>query len=355
MTASLPRRLIAYTHGWDHPACRFRIRQYIPLLEKAGWTVSVRPQRPEQPRLSPFRTPLARTLHQRLRLALRRLLRDWDIAAARRYDAVFLNRDLLGGNIRLEKRLMEINSRVIFDFDDAIFLGRREAHVAEVCRRAAWVTVGNEYLASFARRHSERVTVLPTVVDVNSYEMSAPGGRRDAPARVGWLGSDRSIRETLFPYLGMLARLQAELGFDFVIVSAPRPHLPEPGLRWRFVEWNPTLETQAARLFDIGVMPLVDNEFQRGKCGCKILQYMAAGLPVVASPVGLNAELIGRDERGFLADSLEAWKAAIGALSRDEALRRRIGAAGRAFVERRYSLRAWFPTLLDALERVVNA
>ncbi len=86
------------------------------------------------------------------------------------------------------------------------------------------------------------------------------------------MGSDQSIRETLYPHVPMLAELQRELGFEFVVVSRPRPNLPDSSLRWNFIEWNPHVETQIARLFDIGIMPLVDEPFQRGKCGCKILQ-----------------------------------------------------------------------------------
>jgi glycosyltransferase involved in cell wall biosynthesis len=285
-------------------------------------------------------------------MRLRRLRRVRDIRAASAFDVVLLNRDLLGGRAEFEERLFRRNPRVVFDFDDAIFLGEKEQHVAGICARAAWVTAGNEQLAAFARRHTDRVSVLPTVVDTDAYlvrrEHEHPGR-----LRVGWLGSDRSIRETLVPYLDMLGRLGSEIGFELVVVSKPSPDLPSAVAPWQFVEWTPETETRIAELFDVGIMPLVDDPYQRGKCGCKLLQYMAAGLPTIASPVGINEHLL-EGGRGLLARSEDEWRAALGTLAADAALRRSLGEAGRAFVERRYSLRVWAPVLEEILSRVAG-
>jgi glycosyltransferase involved in cell wall biosynthesis len=344
-----PRRLIAYTHARDDPAARFRIGQFIPRFERAGWSVSHRTNHPERPWQSPFSAPSARWAHQHAGVAVRRLWRQWDIRAAAAFDVAFVNRDLLEGRVAYEAALLRRNARVVFDFDDAIHLGEKEAHVAWTCTRAAWVTAGNELLAHVARRYTDRVSVVPTVVDTDTYPATGDP-REDGPLRVGWLGSDLSIRETLFSFLPTLAALQQAIGFEFVVVSKPRPNLPSGPLRWRFVEWNPTVETRIAGLFDVGIMPLQDNPFQRGKCGCKLLQYMAAGLPTVASPVGINARLLD-DGRGFLASDRDAWGAALTRL-RDGALRREQGAAARRFVAGEYSVNAWFPHLLNIVESV---
>jgi len=351
--AAQRRRLIAFAHGIDDPACRFRIRQYVPCLEQAGWDVRLSTNHPERPRDSPYRNPLLRTAHQRCRVAVRQLWRRWDIRAAAAFDAVLLNRDLLQGRIEYEQLLLRENPRVIFDFDDAIFLGEKAGHTEWICRRAAWVTAGNERLASFARQFTDRVTVLPTVVDTDACAVSRQDSR-GRPVRIGWLGSDRSIQETLFPFLPLFARLQQQLGFDFVIVSKPEPAVPEPALRWSFVEWSPAVETRIGDVIDIGIMPLTDTEFHRGKCGCKLLQYMAAGLPVVASPVGINSYLVATGERGHLAETEADWSKAFAELIADRELRLRMGARGRAFVEREFSRSAWFPVLLDILEKVAN-
>lgn len=351
MSLPRPRRLIAYAHERGGPASRFRVEQFLPHLEGAGWTVSLRTQRPARPWESPYRGAAGR-LHRRVRARVRQLGRLRDIRAASAYDVVLLNRDLLGGRVEYEERLLRRNPRVVFDFDDAIYLGRKEAQVAWICARAAWVTAGNERLAEFARRHTERVSVLPTVVDTDAYLVRREHQRRGR-IRVGWLGSDRSIHETLVPHLGMLGRLRDEIGFDLVVVSKPKPDLPPAVAPWTFVEWSPETETRIAEWFDVGIMPLVDDPYQRGKCGCKLLQYMAAGLPAVASPVGVNEPLLD-DGRGLRATSEAEWRAALAALVADAGLRRSLGAAGRAFVERRYSLRAWAPVLEEILARVAG-
>ncbi len=349
----MKKRLLAFTHGAQDPAGRFRIGQYLPYLERAGWQVSLRPRRPAQPWITPFQHRLLQAGYCRAGLHIRRWNRLHDIKQASRFDAVFLNRDLLEGKFEYEELLFRKNARVVFDFDDAIFLGQKANHIGRICKQAAWVIAGNEYLASFAREHTMRVSVIPTVIDTSLYPARPhPPTNSLGPVRVGWLGSSQSIADTLFPYLELLAKLQCELQFEFVVISKPRPVFPQTTLRWQFVEWSPQVETQIVSHFDIGIMPLVDNPFQRGKCGCKLLQYMAAFLPVVASPVGINPEITGNGTRGFAATTEAEWRAALATLIQDAARRQRMGLAGREFVELHYSLQRWFPELLSVIERV---
>lgn len=352
MSTSRPRRLIAYAHERGGPASRFRVEQFVPLLERAGWQVSLRTQRPARPWDSPYRGVVG-ALHRRVRMRLRERRRRRDIRAASAFDVVLLNRDLLGGRASFEDELFRRNPRVVFDFDDAIYLGEKAAHVAGICARAAWVTAGNDQLAGFARRHTDRVTVLPTVVDCEAYVVRRDHERPGRRVRVGWLGSDRSIAETLVPSLDMLGRLRDELGFELVVVSKPKPVLPATLGPWQFVEWSPATETRIAELFDVGIMPLVDEPYERGKCGLKLLQYMAAGLPAIASPVGVNEQLLA-EGRGLLASDERAWRAALAALVANADERRALGEAGRAFVEREYSLSRWFPVLEEILDRVAG-
>ncbi len=348
------RRLLACTHSTFDPASRFRIAQFVPHLARAGWQVTLRPNRPNRERRPRWPVPVLRRPRGWVRSAVRRASRARDVRDAQRFDAVFVNRDLLGLDLRCERALLARNPRVVFDFDDAIFLGDKAAHAEWMCRHAAWVTAGNDYLADFARRFTDRVTVLPTVVDVDRYALPVHDPPR-ARVRVGWCGSPLSIQETLVPHLPMLARLQAALDFELVVMTRPRPRLPDCGLTWRYVRWSPGKETRLAAHLDVGVMPLVDDEFQRGKCGLKLLQYMAAGVPAVASPVGVNTRIVRHGERGFLATTEREWHAALAPLVADAALRRAIGMAGRRHCEREYSLARWLPTLVDVLDRVATA
>lgn len=344
------RRLLACTHGTRDPASRFRVMQFTPHFEQAGWQVVLRPNRPARP-WRPIANPMLHELRDRLAWKCCRWSRSRDVRDAAACDVVLVNRDLLGIGFHFERLLLERNPRVIFDFDDAIFLGEKAQHVEWMCRHAAWTTVGNEYLARFARQFSDRVTILPTVVDVSRY-VPAPAPAKHGQLRLGWCGSDLSIRETLFPHLPMLARLQRRHGFSFTIVSAPRPVLPDCDLRWEFVQWSAAVETRLHQYTDAGVMPLVDDEFQRGKCGLKLLQYMAAALPSIASPVGANSAIVRHGETGYLAASEDEWSRAVEDLIAAPERREQMGRAARLRCEREFSLQRWFPVLLELVERV---
>jgi hypothetical protein len=355
------RSLMALSHSRDDPASRFRVLQYLPYLEAAGWAVTHRPNIPSRYWLPTAPVRLLRSLERRAAVAARRFNRRRDIGNAASYDVVFLNRDLQEGEIVWEQRLIASNPRMVFDFDDAIFLGeKRHNHIAWVCRHAAWVMAGNAHLASFARRFTERITIVPTVVATERYQLHAlcepPSSKAtdidNSRICVGWLGSDLSIRQTLFPFWDMLGRIQQNLGFEFVICSRPRPIPPSNTVQWQFLEWSPMTEEEIGRHIDVGIMPLVDTEFQRGKCGLKLLQYMAAGIPVVASPVGINRSLVQDGVNGFLVDDEDEWLNVLAALSQSPDLRRKCGLAGRQLCESGYSLARWLPVLLDIFDRV---
>jgi glycosyltransferase involved in cell wall biosynthesis len=276
-----------------------------------------------------------------------------DVAAANRYDVVFSNRDLAGGPVWYERLLHYRNPRVVYDFDDAIFIGPHERSVAWSCAHAAWVTPGNQFLADFARQYTDRVTVIPTIIDTEAYIPRAPGAASaNGRVRVGWSGSEQSIRHTLEPQLKMLARLQAKFDFELVVISNTRPDWAVPGLRWEFIPWRAEDEPRLGELFDIGIMPLANDEFQKGKCGLKLLQYMAAGLPTVASPVGVNREIVQPGVTGYLASSTYEWHKSLQTLVSEPALRARLGEAGRHRCEAEYSVRRWLPTLLEIFDRV---
>lgn len=345
--------LMGLTNSSFDPASRVRFIQFIEDFEKAGWSVDFRPNRPDRQWKSALPGRPLRAAHYRLGRVAMKWNRAADVRAAAGADVVFVNRDLAGSGLRLERRLLRANPRVVFDFDDAIFVGPNEADVAWMCRNAAWVTPGNAYLAEFARRHTDRVTVVPTVIDTRRYtvhpEAQAGGNGR---VRVGWSGSDQSIRAALFPSLPMLAELQKRLDFDFVIITNSRPSLPVSDLRWTFVPWKADEEGEIGRFMDAGLMPLVDDTFQRGKCGLKLLQYMAAGIPTVASPVGVNAEITLHGVTGYLATSPAEWGSALESLVRSASVRRAMGGAGRDRCVAHYSLERWLPELLRLFEGV---
>lgn len=344
--------LTAFTQSTFDPASRFRILQWLPHLEALGWTISHAPNRPAR-----YRWRFTGDLTERLSFVAarwrRRFNRRRDIARSGAADVVWVNRDLLEADPRWEQRLVRMNPRFVFDIDDATYLNDRRRHFATVCATAALVIAGNETLAEAARPHAKRVAVVPTVIDTATYPPMPSARPRGAPLRLGWCGSDLSIRQTLYPVLPLLARLQQKLEFKLCVMSRPRPDIGIEGLRWSYIEWSPLAETRLGEYFDVGIMPLRDDAYQRAKSGCKLLQYMACGLPAIASPVGVNRDFIAASKGGIAVGDDGAWEAAVEALG-DPALRQSMGGQGRAWCEATMSVARWLP-VLDELLRGVAA
>jgi glycosyltransferase involved in cell wall biosynthesis len=150
----------------------------------------------------------------------------------------------------------------------------------------------------------------------------------------------------------MLSKLQARVDFELVVITNTRPELPASNLRWTFHPWNAMEEPLLSSKFDIGIMPLIDDQFQKGKCALKLLQYMAAGLPTVASPVGVNADVVQEGVTGMLARSDLDWHRALECLISNDNLRAEMGRAGRALCEQQYSIKRWLPVLMNIFEVV---
>ena len=247
----------------------------------------------------------------------------------------------------LERRLLERQPYVI-DLDDAIFhnydlhhssavralYGRKIDHLLAA---ATLVTAGNDYLATRAHAAGARwVEVLPTVVDLDRYPDPAgspPGRDADAVVRIGWIGSPTTAR-----YLAAIApalrQLSSQRRIRLMVIGAGA--FVMPGVDVELLPWHEHTEAEMLRRCDIGVMPLADTPWERGKCGYKLIQYMACGLPVVASPVGANRQIVGEGRDGLLAEDDAAWYAALARLCDDSTLRRQLGAAGRHKVESSY-------------------
>jgi glycosyltransferase involved in cell wall biosynthesis len=243
--------------------------------------------------------------------------------------------------------------------DDAIYLTHRhEQKIPALLRMSAGAIVGNRTLAEYAVRYQANVRVIPTVVDAERF---SPMDTKDRPSHSGpeddrhliivWIGLDYNVSflDLLVP---ALQRLQKEHRATVRIISS-RPY-SLPGIKTEFRPWTFETEVVDLQTSDIGVMPLPDTEWARAKCGLKLLQYMAVGIPCVGSPVGVNREIISDGRNGFLAATDEDWYAHLSALCRDPRLRCRIGKAGRETVESEYSLKTWAPRLADAYRSLIG-
>lgn len=345
--------------------CRFRIAQYIPYLREAGFDVTI----------SSFYTPeFFRTVYKPgnvigkatsfLRLAAKRFRELDDLDS---YDLVFLYREAIPlGPPLIERAIVRRGKPIVLDFDDAIFMNnvseanrwisflKNPGRVAEVVRKSTEVVVGNDFLASYARRYNDHVTVIPTVLDTDRFVPRAdPPTDPDRELVVGWIGSP-----TTFPYLqdlaGLLAQVATKHRFRLKVSGAGQP-VRFPGVNVDEVPWSLANEVNLFNTCDIGVYPLTDNDWSRGKCGFKAIQCMACGVPVVAAAVGVNREIITDGVDSFLASTPADWTEKLGRLLSDPALRAHMAVAGRRTIEERYSLRVTAPRLAQILQQAVTA
>jgi glycosyltransferase involved in cell wall biosynthesis len=264
----------------------------------------------------------------------------------------------------VERAVLPHGIPIVSDYDDAVFhrydkhprgvvrsvLGRK---IGRVMAASDLVMAGNPYLADHARRSgARRVEIIPTVVDLESYDVDLGGKSNDAPC-IGWIGTPQTWKELAHPVHKVLDPLLAQNSAIFRAVGAGMQ--PETRGTLEIVPWAESTEVSLIQSMDIGVMPLPDTPWTRGKCGYKLIQYMACGLPVVASPVGVNSEIVEHGVSGFLAESDDEWLAAVKTLLNNPFLRRRMGAAGRKKVEEKYSLQASGPRVAQMLRSVAES
>ena len=302
-------------------------------------------------RIEAFAAALARRdfVLRPVALRPRTLFRTRQLLDARRSDTVILQRRLLPRwQIRL---LRHAAGRIVFDLDDAVFqrdsyhrkgprcrrkLGRFKATV----RAADMVTVGNDHLRQEVLRYVEpdRVRVIPTCVDPALYR-PANHSRADESVRLAWIGSSSTMAGMEQFHRHLAVATERVPGLEFHVICDRGLELA--GVRTVLREWSSQTEAADLADCDVGISWLPDDSWSRGKCGLKVLQYMAAGLPVVANSVGTNPEKVIHGETGFLADTPEEWAQAIRLLASDPELRRKLGTAGRRLVQERYSVARW--------------
>jgi glycosyltransferase involved in cell wall biosynthesis len=325
------------------PSSRYRIYQYLPYLREAGVEVTVAPLFKEgwfrilDMRQAPLRL-LARVLYSLIRL----FVRIKDVLKVGRYDLYcFEHQAFPYLPAFLEKISKLINPNMLLEFDDAIFLtALHRRKIPKLIAMSQHVIVGNDYLRDYALEFNPHVTVIPTVVDIERYP-TKQDYRAQGKVNIGWVGLAYNL-----PYVQRLERtfqkLKAEVG-DFIFTVICSRGLSIDGVKTVFKPWNYDDEAKDIGTFDIGIMPLPDDEWAKGKCGLKVLQYMTCGVPVVASPVGVNQEIIKDGENGFLAVTDNEWLEKLVLLVRNEELRRKLGQKGRETIGNHYSLKQWGP------------
>jgi glycosyltransferase involved in cell wall biosynthesis len=359
------RVLFVAPHPVEGPSTRFRIHQFLPYLRARGVEGELRPLfTSAEAQVIYGSGHVLRKAALTVRGALRRLR---DVADAGRFDLVYILREAFPfGPAWFERALARCAGRMIFDFDDAIYTRstnfsnpldrlRDWSKPAELIRRADAVIPGSAVLAGYAQRFTPgpgRIEVLPTVVDAEAFTPD-PSARDPDRVTIGWIGTPRntSYLRSILPAFDAIAA--GHPNARFVFVGAEPFECGSAPVSFR--EWRLDREIDDLRGFDIGIMPLADDEQARGKCGFKLIEYMAVGAACVASPVGANLSILEPGRTGFFASSPAEWTEALDRLAGSPDLRRRMGAEGRARVESRYSVQAVAPRLLAVIRRAVGA
>ncbi len=332
---------------------RMRFYQYVPYLTSCGIEVQIMPLLGDGylRALFKFKQPPI------LPIIWSYINRIGTYINARSFDLLWIEKEMFPWlPAWAETFLINRGIPYVVDYDDAVYhrYGLHRNPLVRAClgksidavmQHATSVVVGNNYLAEYARRAGAgKIEYLPTVVDIDRYP---PGGKTSKQFRIGWIGSPITA-----PFLGLIQDALNEVcqqtGAHIVLIGAGDRD-PLPGLASEILPWSEDSEVANIQSCDVGIMPLPDEPFSRGKCGYKLIQYMSGGLPVVASPVGVNKHIVEEGITGFLTSSKQEWIQALVTLYHDAGLRSSMGQAGRQKVEKEYTLQITAPKLKEIL------
>lgn len=339
--------LSPYPYG-TAPSQRFRYEQYIEVFVKDGFSVE----------LYPFIDETGwNVLYQKGR-ALKKVMtmirgcrrRFGLLFKMKKADFIFVHREMAQFGLPVFEWITAkiLRRKYIYDFDDAIWLPNYSESNARIhwikcywkvpfcIRWAHQVTAGNQYLADYARKYNGKVTVIPTTIDMENHHNRTIDFQNEK-ITIGWTGTLTTMNY-LDDIVPVLKQLEQEFDFNFMVISNKKPDFELKSLVYK--EWNKETEIEDLSQFSIGVMPLREDKWSKGKCGFKALQYMSLGIPCVIAPVGVNTEIVKNGENGFLATDSDEVYAALRKLILDKELRKTMGFKGQQTIRERYSTSA---------------
>ncbi len=337
---------------------RLRTIQYIPFWQASGIDVDLVPLLDKNYIFALYEKRPINKL-QIIKAYLKRLKR---LLQYKKYNLLWIEKELFPWlPATAEKLLRLLKIPYVVDYDDAVFhyydlhpktfirglLGKK---IDQVMQNASLVIAGNEYLAKRAELAGARdVAIIPTVIDIDRYPSVLAEDESDLS--IGWIGS-----ASTFNHLKLLANIIGpvlqQYNAKLLIVGAKGEGFS--GLPVEWIDWHEDTEVQCIQRMSIGIMPLHDGPFEQGKCGYKLIQYMACSKPVVASPIGINKQIVSSGVNGYLANSNEQWQEALGRLLSDASLRRDMGKQGRSLVEQKYCLQVTAPLLIKKIHRLIG-
>lgn len=357
----MKRILFIASHRFDRaPGQRFRFEQYMSFLEENGFRCELSYLIDEEDD-KVFYQP-GNVFKKFLILRKGYQIRKNDLKRIDEFDVVFVFREaLMTRSTKIERALKGQGAKVIFDFDDAIWLldvsqhnrmfsfAKNPEKTSKLITLADRVIAGNKYLANYAKQFNSEVRIIPTTVDTDRF--STKRVERSGPLTIGWTGSLTTVAhlKLALPTLERIKKAYPEVHFRFIGDDGFEPGLPD----CEILPWKAATEVEDLDQIDIGIMPLPEDEWAKGKCGLKGLTYMALEIPTIMSPVGVNAEIIEHGVNGMLASTEEEWYSCLSQLIEDESLRQRLGQAGKQTVVDRYSVLANREKYLEIIRSLV--
>ncbi len=350
------RILFLLKYARQGAASRHRVFQYVPYLEAAGWTVVCEPLFSDR-YLAEFYGTSKRSPMRALAAYWRRLA-FLTRTPLDRFDVVYVQNEVFPRlPFFVTYSTLRHHGGVVVDYDDAVFVRYQNTllhkKVSQLMALSREVIVGNDYLSGYARRFTDAVTILPTVVDMDRYTAKADYVCAESRFVIGWIGTPVTARY-LASCAGALQQIAAKHSIVLRCIGTP-PNFSLPGVPVQNVAWDEATECDLIRRFDIGIMPLVDEPFAWGKCGFKLVQYMGCGVPAIGANLGANRQIIDHGKDGFLANCDSEYVDLIGALIGDQRLRESIGRAGRKRIETAYSLQSTQAAFEQVLRRAALA
>ena len=357
------KALFLTVHRKDRsPSQRFRFEQYIDFLEHNGFECKhfyLIGEKEDKVFYAKGRFVQKAKIVLQFYLRLLKLLRT-----EKNIDICFIQREAFVLGTTFFERKFSKRARMIFDFDDSIWLQnvsdankkfvflKNANKTVDLIRISDVVFAGNQYLADFALKHNQNVVIVPTTIDTNEY-FPVSRKKENEKITIGWSGSITTIQH--FNYaLPVLRRIVDKYGDRVAIKVIGDGNYVNKELGIQGLPWRKETEIEELCSFDIGIMPLPDDEWAKGKCGLKGLQYMALAIPTIMSPVGVNTEIIRDGENGFLAAAEEEWISKISALIENSELRDNIGKEGRNTVVSKFSVIAWEKEYLKHFQSLIS-
>lgn len=360
----MPRILFIAAHRPGRsPSQRFRFEQYFDFLHENGYEIHFSYLLNEREDLTFYSK--GKTLAKVNVFVESWKRRQHDVMVASQFDIIFIQREaFMTPSIRFERIFAKSGAKVVYDFDDAIW----KLDISDGNRMFKWlkdpkktpklialahqIIAGNQYLADYASQFNQQLTVIPTTIDTNYHIRKSPYRDKDKIC-IGWTGSLTTIKHFRLAE-NVLLRLKEKYGDKIYFKVIGEKNYKNEKLSLTGTAWSMKNEISELEEIDIGIMPLVDDEWSKGKCGFKGLQYMAMEIPAVLANVGVNGTIIQHGENGFIAHNDEEWFDLLSQLIDSFDLRQRLGKAGRKTVEEKYSVESQKGKYLEVLNGLLK-